>query len=386
MTELFWLLLPVAAASGWWWAKRDSLQTDAHNRRVEYFKGLNYLLNDKPDQAIEVFSRIAEADRDIVETHLTLGNLFRRRGEVDRAIHIHHNLTNRSGLGHQQRNRAMLELAEDYMRAGLFDRAEVIYRSLIEQSEHTAIALNRLVDIYEQEKDWRQALKHCDRLEQMTGQVRKVEAAHYCCELAEEVLQQADVEAAEQFLQQALERDTSCARASMLRGRIAMQTNDTRRALDSFKAVERQNVHYFTDVIPALSRCYALLEQPHELLDYLRDVHNRDHSGRLSATLATLIAEQDSVAAAVTFLEQELKDYPTFVGLRSLVELKLTQHEDTEQLKTLYRVSKHILTGAANYQCDHCGFTSKALYWHCPGCKQWSTIKPLPDMLCRNQM
>ena len=384
--ELFWLLLPVAAASGWWWAKRDTIQAHANTKKAEYFKGLNYLLDDKPDQAIEVFVRMAESDRDIVETHLTLGNLFRRRGEVDRAIHIHHNLSNRLDLSMQQRNRAMLELAEDYMRAGLFDRAETLYRTLVQQSEYTAVALNRLVDIYEQEKDWQQAIDHCDQLEHMTGQVRKAEAAHYCCELAEEALHRGDQEKPKEFLKQALERDTNCARASILLGHMALNNKDYAAAINAFKTVERQSPNHFIQVIASLGECYTALGRHDEFLRYLREVHSREHSGRLTAALSTLIARQESANKALTFLEQELKEYPSFLGLRSLVELKLEQPErnDDPHLAMLYRASRHMLEGAVHYKCDNCGFTGRMLYWHCPGCKHWDTIKPLSDLLCRN--
>ena len=385
MLDLLWLLLPVAAASGWWWAKRETVQHDAQRTKVEYFKGLNYLLNNKPDQAIEVFSRMAEAERDIVETHLTLGNLFRRRGEVDRAIHIHHTLSNRSDLSSQQHNRIILELAEDYMRAGLFDRAENLYRSLVEHSEHTATALNRLVDIYEQEKDWRQAIVHCDQLERMTGQVRKVEAAHYYCELAEEALHQGKHEQTQGFLKQALERDANCVRASMMRGQLALEAQDYQRAISSFRQVERQNPSYINEVIAGLDQCYAALERRSEGLRYLRDMQQRYRSGRLTVAVAEALAQQQNAVQAMHFLEHELKHYPTFLGLRSLVELKLSQTDNPEHLDTLYWASKRILDGVAHYQCDNCGFTGKALYWHCPGCKRWNTVKPLPDMLSHDK-
>jgi lipopolysaccharide biosynthesis regulator YciM len=385
MVELFWLLLPVAAASGWWWAKRDAVQTDATSKKAEYFKGLNYLLDDKPDQAIEVFARMAETDRDIVETHLTLGNLFRRRGEVDRAIHIHHTLSNRLDLSQQQRNRAAVALAEDYMRAGLFDRAENLYRILAQQSEYTALALNRLVDIYEQEKDWQQAIEHCDQLERRTGQVRKIEAAHYCCQLAEEAQRRGDNERVRGLLQQALERDANCSRASIMQGQSALAAQQYATAVKAFKAVERQNPDHFIQVITPLGECYAALNKHDEYIRYLLEVQQRDHSGRLTAALAELITRQRGPAAALDFLESELKQHPSFLGLRSLIELKLAEPDSTgdTHLTVLYQASRFMLNGAVHYHCANCGFTGRMMYWHCPGCKRWNTTKPLPDLLCK---
>ena len=182
--ELLWLLLPVAAASGWWVARREyyGRRNRATARNTEYFKGLNYLIEDKPDQAIEVFTRMAGVDRNTAEIHLILGNLFRRRGEVDRAIHIHRQPDRPVHPTADQRRRAMLELGEDYLRAGLFDRAEELFRELLEQPDHTEIALSRLIHIFQQEKDWRQAITYCDRLEQIGGASKKRETAHFCCE------------------------------------------------------------------------------------------------------------------------------------------------------------------------------------------------------------
>jgi len=174
MIELLWLLLPVAAASGWWAARRELARPNGVPvRGTEYFKGLNYLIDDKPDQAIEVFTRMAGVDRGTAEIHLALGNLFRRRGEVDRAIHIHSSLIARTNLTADQRHRAMLELGEDYLRAGLFDRAERLFQELVDQPDHRAIAISRLIYIFQQEKDWRQAIDYCDRLQQIGGEAKK---------------------------------------------------------------------------------------------------------------------------------------------------------------------------------------------------------------------
>lgn len=388
MMELLWLLLPVAAASGWWVAKREynSQQETRITGSADYVKGLNYLLDDKPDKAIEVFFRMVEVDRDTAETHLALGNLFRRRGEVDRAIPIHRNLIARDTLTSQQRNRAVLELGEDYMRAGLFDRAEMLFRELVDRPEYTAIALARLVDIYEQEKDWQQSIVHCDRLEKMTGQSKRVETAHHCCELAEEALRHNDTGRAQELLQQALIRDPNCARASVLRGRIAMGDGNYAAAIVAFQAVEHQNRSYFTEVITPLGQCYTALGRQLELIAYLRDVQGRDHSGRVTDALAGLLLEQEGEEVALRFLENELQSYPTLFGMRRLVEIKLARNQNNAHcdLETLYRITKHMFDGAARYKCDNCGFIGKFLHWCCPSCKKWSTVKPFPDLVIRN--
>lgn len=387
MLELLWLLLPVAAASGWWAARRGRVeQHSVRTGSAEYFKGLNYLLDDKPDQAIEVFTRMAEVNRDTAETHLTLGNLFRRRGEVDRAISIHSSLITRSTLTLQQRNRAVLELGEDYMRAGLLDRAETLFREVVEQADYTTVALARLVDIYEQEKDWDQAMAYCDRLEQMRGHCMKAKTAHFCCELAEEAWHRNDKKKAQDYLLQALTRDPDCARANIVRGRIALSEKDYCSAIAAFKAVEQQNPSYFSEVIQYLDQCYSALGTKTKLIDDLRDVHKRNHTGLITDALAELLVQEEGENSAIQFLEAELQNYPTLLGMRRLVELKLTQTQskDHSDLDALYRISRQMLNGSARYRCDHCGFVGRFLHWCCPSCKNWGSIKPIPDLMLRH--
>ncbi len=383
MTELLWLLLPVAAASGWWAARREYAgRNTATVRNAEYFKGLNYLIDDKPDLAIEVFTRMADVDRDTAEIHLALGNLFRRRGEVDRAIHIHGSLIARSTLTADQRRRAMLELGEDYLRAGLFDRAEELFRELLEQPDHTEVALSRLIHIFQQEKDWRQAIAYCDRLERISGESKRRETAHFCCELAEEAGQDDE---ARTWLLDALSRDPNCARANLLLGRLAVRAGDHRAAIAAFQAVERQDREYFPEVIAHLGSCYGAVGRLDEWGAYLWEVQQRDHGGRITDALADWLLRQEGEEAALRFLERELREYPTLLGLRRLVEIQLERGQGAgyADLRALHCVSTQMLNGAARYRCANCGFVVKSLHWCCPSCQQWNTIKPMPDLVMK---
>ena len=387
LMELLWLLLPVAAASGWWVARREYVGRRHRStvRNTEYFKGLNYLIEDKPDQAIEVFTHMAGVDRNTAEIHLALGNLFRRRGEVDRAIHVHGNLITRTSLTADQRRRALLELGEDYLRAGLFDRAEELFRELLEQPDHTKVALSRLIHIFQQEKDWRQAITYCDRLEQIGGESKQRETAHFCCELAEEASQDDD---ARTWLRDALARDPGCARASLLLGRLAMRAGDYRAAIAAFQAVERQDRGYFPEVIASLSSCYEALGQLDEWGAYLREVQQRDHSGRITDALVDWFLRREGEEAAIRFLERELQDYPTLLGLRRLVQIQLARGAGAgyADLRALHCISTQMLNGATRYRCASCGFVVKSLRWCCPSCQQWNTIKPLPDLVMKTSI
>ncbi|MBE2293714.1 MAG: lipopolysaccharide assembly protein LapB [Phycisphaerales bacterium] len=386
MMELLWLLLPVAAASGWWMAQRDhARRNDANTRSAEYFKGLNYLIDDKPDQAIEVFTRMADVDRGTAEIHLALGNLFRRRGEVDRAIHIHSSLIARTHLTADQRRLALLELGEDYLRAGLFDRAEALFQELVEQPDYMKVALSRLIHILQQEKDWRQAITYCDRLEQIGGEPKQRQTAHFCCELAEEAISHDQLAEAKTWLHDALVRDPDCTRANLLLGNLAMRTGDHWAAILAFQAVERQDRGYFPEVILPLSQCYGTLGHLDRWIVYLRDAQQRDHGGRITDALAEWLLSQEGEEAALRFLERELREYPTLLGLRRLVEIKLGRGEGAEyaDLKALHCISTQMLNNAARYRCGNCGFVAKSLHWCCPSCLQWSTIKPIPDLVMK---
>lgn len=386
MMELLWLLLPVAAASGWWVARREYAgRNGSAVRNAEYFKGLNYLIDDKPDQAIEVFTRMADVDRDTAETHLALGNLFRRRGEVDRAIHIHGSLIARTNLTVEQRRRAVMELGEDYLRAGLFDRAEALFRELVDQPDHVEVAVSRLIYIFQQEKDWRQAIAYCDRLEQIGGESKRRQTAHFCCELAEEASSQDGNAEARTWLFDALARDPGCARASLLLGRLAMRAGDHRAAIAAFQAVERQDRGYFPEVIGPLGQCFGALNRLDEWVHYLREVQERDHGGRVMDALAEWLLKLEGEDVALQFLERELREYPTLLGLRRLVEIKLARGEGTEyaDLRALHCISTQMLNNAARYRCTNCGFVVKSLHWCCPSCQQWNTIKPMPDLVMK---
>ena len=386
MVELLWLLLPVAAASGWWAARRQPADFQRITiRDADYFKGLNYLIDDQPDQAIEVFTRMADVDQDTAEIHLALGNLFRRRGEVDRAIHIHGSLITRVNLTADQRSRAMLELGEDYLRAGLFDRAEELFQKLLDQPDHTMIALSRLIHIVQQEKDWRQAIAYSDRFEQISGESKRRQTAHFCCELAETANAQNQHEEAGTWLQEALKRDPSCTRANLLLGRLAMRTGNYPAAVAAFQAIEQQDRGYLPEVIAPLSQCYGALHRLDEWIAYLRDIQARDHGGRITDALAEWLLRQEGEEAALQFLEGELREYPTLLGLRRLVEIKLARGKGAEyaDLRVLHCISTQMLNGAARYRCDYCGFVVKSLHWWCPSCLQWSTIKPMPDLVMK---
>ena len=275
MVELLLLLLPVAAASGWFAAMRSQRSKTVNkngNLSEHYFKGLNYLLNEQPDKAIEVFIEMLEVDSETVETHLALGNLFRRRGEVDRAIRIHQNIIARPTLKRNQRALALYELGQDYMRAGLLDRAENLFLELLEIGEYSNQALIQLIEIYEQERDWENAIEIAHKIEFSTGQKMNAVIAHYFCELSEKAMRKNEMSKAQEWVKKALAVDKNCVRASILQGRIAHANNNCKAAIEAYKRVEKQDPDFIPEIIELVHECARDDRQKKEFMEYLSQI------------------------------------------------------------------------------------------------------------------
>lgn len=382
MYELLWLLLPVAAASGWIMAKRSQLSRPRGRTRdfsSDYFQGLNYLLNEQPDKAIDVFIRMLEVDSNTVETHLALGNLFRRRGEVDRAIRLHQNLIARPTLSKLQRSAALLELGQDYMRAGWLDRAESLFDELVEINLHTVPALRHLLDIYQQEKEWDKAIVVARRLDSEGGQPLKPVIAQYYCELAGLALKKGDEHAAGQSLKRALQYDRNCVRASILQGQMAMQAGNCKAALKAFHQIEGQDIDYLPEVLEPLRQCYEQSGASEELKRYLATVIDRYSGVSPVLMLTDLLAKTEGDAAAVEYLTAQVRKRPSVRSLGRLIDLNLAgaSGKGKDDLLILRDLVAQLLGNKPKYKCSHCGFAGKSLHWQCPTCKEWNTVKPI---------
>ncbi len=378
MLELLFLLLPVAAASGWLGARHRYARIKPPRGVANgYFQGLNYLLNEQPDKAIEVFTRMVELDEETVEAQLALGNLFRRRGEVDRAIRLHQNIFARSDLNPDQRIQALLELGQDYMRAGLLDRAESLFLELLDVDAHSIPALRCLVDIYQQEKDWQQAIATLSRLGNLTGPPVHQSLAHYYCELAECVV--GDARLIWQHLDQALAIDSHCVRASLLIAQQYIHEQNYSAAIVTLQQVEQQDPNLLPEIMEPLAHCFRALGNPQGLTDYLWALINRCHNTSLIIIGAEIARQQGGDEAAMEFLTNKLRQHPSVRGTKRLLELNLAYcHGETQRrLGVINDLTERLLAEKPAYQCSHCGFTGKSLHWQCPGCKSWGTVKPI---------
>jgi len=380
--EIIFLLLPVAVLSGWWIGRKSVTKSkNSSSLRIpsDYLKGLNFLLNEQPDKAIEIFIQLLEVNTDTVETHLALGSLFRRRGEVDRAIRIHQNLIARPTLNQEQRAQALYDLGQDYMRAGLFDRAETLFTELIDSVPHTESALRQLIDIYQQEKDWSKAIETARRFEFKTNSKLSNLIAHYYCEQAENYLKQGETTKALKTLKRAESEDSSCPRISMLEGDINKQLGDFKAAIKAYRRLESQDPDYLSEIIKPLQECYNALGQADEMHDYLQKVIERNDSITIMLKLAEIIKQQQGELDSADFITEHLKIKPSVRGMDKLIELNLEQSSDAvkDKLFVLKDVTAQLLKNKSKYNCHVCGFSGFTLHWQCPSCKKWGTIKPI---------
>ncbi|MBK1643537.1 lipopolysaccharide assembly protein LapB [Thiocapsa imhoffii] len=383
MIELLFLLLPVAAASGWWVAQRGARRPSVPLRPTHpaLLRGLNDLLAEEPDKAIDTFLELVEVNDDTVETHLALGNLFRRRGEVDRAIRIHQNLIAHQRLGAEQRGDALFELGQDYLRAGLLDRAEALFEELVGLGFHRQRALESLRDIYEQERDWGRCLEVAELLKPISEQPMAVAIAQYHCELAEEARRSGDPQRAKQHLEQAREADPECVRATMLEGNAVLEDGDPERALELFMHVAAQRASYVPEILPALIEALRRMGR-HDLPAILEDLAQRHSSPALVLSLSDVVAETRGRDAAMDLLTDYLTRYADLAALERLLQWLAEAHPDADErarhrAAVALEVTRHLLVRQPVYQCDHCGFQARSLFWQCPSCRCWGCVVPV---------
>ena len=383
MYEMLLLLLPVAAASGWLAGKKGGLlglsNTAFQKPAPEYFHGLNYLLNEQPDKAIEIFIHMVEVDSETAETHLALGNLFRRRGEVDRAIQIHQNLVARSKLSIELRSNSLLELARDYMAAGLFDRSEAIFKRLLNLSTHTREACASLIVIYEREREWHMAIEMANQLHQKTGESRNTIVAHYYCEIAREGLVSEQIDKAWENLQRALAFDNECARANIMSGDIALTRGEYVVANQCYQRVEQQDASLMPVMVDNMLESLLKQGDSDALSVFISSLKNKQNDHSIVNAAAAIIEDMNGEEAAEQFVKDELLKRPTLQGLHKWTEteLKKSGSREKDKIRIVVDMLARVIDEKPLFKCKLCGFKGKDMHWQCPGCKSWSTVKPL---------
>jgi lipopolysaccharide biosynthesis regulator YciM len=378
--EFWWLIaFPVFFGLGWLAARIDIKQLVTESRRVprSYFTGLNFLLNEQPDKAIEAFTEVVRVDPETVELHFALGSLFRRRGETERAIRMHKNLLDRSDLAREQRVLALYELGQDYLKAGLLDRAEEMFERLAE-GPYRSTALKNLLDIYQQEKEWEKAIATAREFERDSGQGWQKEIANFYCELAAVEINHSRTEAARAHLEDALHASRKCVRASILLGDIEAAAGNHEAAVEAWKRVEAQNPSYLALVAQRLLRSFQAIGQTEQGLTLLRGYLSAHPSLDLLDVVFQLSIDAKGPQAAYELVRDELRRNPTLLGLDRLLEAQLLtapaeRRPDLEMVRGL--VHGHT-SKLSRYRCESCGFRARQFYWQCPACGGWETYPP----------
>ncbi len=343
-----------------------------------YFKGLSFLLNEQPDKALRVFLEVVEVDQETIEMHMALGNLFRRRGEVERATHIHQNLVARPDLDESLRSLALFELAQDYFKAGLLDRAENLFQSLQQVPEYEEQANQFLLQVYDQEKEWQKAILAAEQLDRLCDQDFSKTIAHYYCELAELAITGGDNQTAEKYLESALRNDAHCIRAVIQSGRLAATRGNHANAVMIWRGLEYWAPEALGEVVGHISNSYDVLNDHRSFKKFLESALDKNPDPRIIAMLVNLTGRDQGKQAGQSLLLDLVRRHPSLESVYQLIKSRTREpvlnKQDKDFLLLADLLSDVIQTGR-NYHCRQCGFQSNSLHWQCPGCKGWGTVQ-----------
>lgn len=383
MLELLFLLLPVAAAYGWYMGRRSAQQDkqqEASRLSREYVAGVNFLLSNQQDKAVDLFLDMLKEDSNTVEAHLTLGNLFRSRGEVDRAIRIHQALMESASLTFDQRLLAVQQLGRDYMAAGLYDRAEEMFNQLVDEQDFKVSALQQLLIIHQATSDWQKAIDVAEKLVKQGKDQQRIEIAHFYCELSLQAMGSDDLERGMALLKKAASADKNCARVSVMLGRIYIAKDEPAKAVDALAQVLDQDKDLVSEVLPMMHDCYQQLNQPDQWVAFLRRCVEENTGAAAELMLAEVLEQNEGIEAAQVYVGRQLQRHPTMRTFYRLMDYHLAEAEEgraKESLQLLRDMVGEQIRTKPRYRCMKCGFTAHTMYWHCPSCRAWATIKPI---------
>ncbi len=384
--EFWWLLtLPLFFSLGWLAARVDLKQLLAESTALPaaYFKGLNFLITNQQDKAIEAFTEAVQANTESLELHFALGSLFRKRGEVDRAIHLHLHLLEKKQLEPQQKLAVTAELAQDYLKAGLFDRAEELFESL-DDDRYRQPALRALLEIYVREREWERAIKAATELERISGVPFRVEIANYYCEMAVKSKLANDTHTARFELDQALNANKNCVRANVLLGDLEAEVNNHKAAISVWKRIEFQKPEYLGLIAPKLLASFRSLNQTHEGLSLLQNYLQTYQLNSLLNVLYEATLTEQGAESAAKLARNELIKMPSLNTLdlllqaRAILETNQPQNGNLQDTQLMQQAVRHAIGNKTAYHCEQCGFKAKYHHWQCPACNAWEALPAEP--------
>ena len=378
---LLYFLIFLAIATGWWLGRRERRGTSS-TVGSNYYTGLNYLLNEEPDRAVATFVEELEVNVDTLETHVALGNLLRRRGEIEKAIVVHKNILTNPALNFTDIEAVQLELARDYFLAGLIDRAEEILLDLIEkQGASRNEALKLLLEIFEQGKDWVKAIDVAQRLAH-GDEARRFEEAisQYYCEIAAVLIDADKFDEARVSLSNAIGHDALSARVSLLIGQLEFREANYQAAILALERIKDQHPIYVPESLKLLVAAYEASDLGiGQLQKYLHACLQTVPSISIVLILAEIIRGESGDEAVAKFIADHLKQNPTIRGLSQLIDLHIDNTDGIakENLAILRSFTQALVADKPAYQCKSCGFEGKVLRWSCPSCKSWGKTEPI---------
>ena len=351
--------------------KQNALHSD-------YFKGLGFLINDQPDKAVDVFVELLDVDHNTIEIHLALGHLFRRRGEVGRAIRVHQNIIARPNLSHWERLEALSQLGQDYLSAGVLDRAEQLFKEILSHKPKNPRHLLLLLKIYEQGKDWLRCIETAKLLLPSQQSIAKNIAHYYCEQVSSKLLQgDCDIYLLEKALKSALKYHPDCMRAYILSAKCSVLKGDKVAALHLLDCIKAGDLSYLNIVLPEIKQIYTDLGCENNYFTFLSQVctDHQCHTG-VMLELSQLLEINYGPQKAFSFLSEYMLRSPSLICLEYLLSILVSKNEHIcpTQVQLLHNVSRNILHSKELFRCSQCGFSAREIFWFCPSCHHWETI------------
>ncbi|MCW9053484.1 MAG: lipopolysaccharide assembly protein LapB [Motiliproteus sp.] len=383
------LIIPlvIALAIGWFLGRKDWRKQNLENYRErlkeEYFSGLNHLIDDKTDDAIDSFIKALHYNSETVPIRLALGTLFRKRGEIQRSIQLHQEVMAHPSLSSSEYVQAQLALSKDYLAAGLLDRAEDLLLQVLEMGdkENRDVAIRLLIELYQQEKEWGKALDISSKLSSKADGLAS-QLSHYHCEQAVIAMGLKEWKEARQKLKLALQHDRNCVRATLLNADIEMAEERWKAAIKQLRQIQDQDPAFISEAVPKLAECYRNLKANGELTRFLHESMRVAPSTTSMLLIAEEIAREKGDFPAGAYITQQLKRRPSVKGFNRLIDLHL-RHASSgarESLNVLRGLTGQLEQSKPAYRCNNCGFSGQTLHWQCPRCKQWGGVKPIQGL------
>ena len=366
------------AATGWalgYFGERD----EQPPLNIDYLKGLNFLLNEQTDQAVEHFLKMVRVDNTTIETHFALGNLFRKRGEVNRAIRIHQNIIARPDILNTQRNQAFYSLAKDYLHAGLLDRAEILLRRLTDNSQYKMEALESLIKIYEQEKEWQKSIDTSKMLSRISKKPLDLQISHYVCELAEIAIEKHNYDDAGNLISSLSRIKNKTLRCDLVRAKIAISVGNKELAISIYQMIIEENSYLITEALPLMVNIYVELNKQSELEIMMKEIISNNTKITRDIAYTVIVKNIEGIELLDQCVDEYIKMDLTLREFIDVNSVNLNENRVTA-LKKIKKGLSLLANSTPRYQCEECGFSSQKLLWQCPSCKQWETQRPFANV------